>query len=256
VKERLTGAIILVTLIVLLVPELLSGPKGPASFAPARAAPTSSEEPPLRSYTINLGDESHSRTASAGSSGPAMPQPSGPEQPATPPGAPQSGAAQPGTPEQAAAQSQAAQAPATPTSQPPPPRAAQSPAATQKPATAQKPSAPARPATARSEVPKPSRTAAATEKQAKAHPATAPAANTESGWAVQLGVFASRDNAEHLVLNLRSKGFKASVSPLTSGGRRLFRVRVGPTADRSAAQELQGRLKAAGRPGGTVVPYS
>jgi cell division septation protein DedD len=73
---------------------------------------------------------------------------------------------------------------------------------------------------------------------------------------VQLGVFASRENAERLALDVRAKGFKVSVSPVTSGRRKLFRVRVGPTADRSAAQELQGRLKAAGRPGGTVVPYS
>ena len=232
-KERLTGAIILVTLIVLLVPELLSGPKGPASSAPAGTASTSSEEPPLRSYTINLGDESHSRAAAAGSSGPAMPQPSGPEQPGMPPGA-----ALPGAPEQSAPRSEAAaaqMAPATPTAIPG--QAA---------------------APARSEAPKPIHTAAATGKLAKAHSLTVPstASNTRSGWAVQLGVFASRANAERLALNVRVKGFKASVSPVTSGGHKLFRVRVGPTADRSAAEELQGRLKAAGRPGGTVVPYS
>jgi len=90
---------------------------------------------------------------------------------------------------------------------------------------------------------------------AKAHPAAA-ASTSESGWAVQLGVFASRENAERLALEVRVKGFKASVSPVTSGSRKLYRVRVGPTADRAAAQELQGRLKAVGRPGGTVVPYS
>ena len=65
-KERLTGAIILVVLIVLLVPELLSGP---SRSAPApQAAATSSEEPPLRSYTINLADDSHSADSSAGTS--------------------------------------------------------------------------------------------------------------------------------------------------------------------------------------------
>lgn len=55
VKERLTGAIILVALIVLLVPELLNGPIRPAS----RARGAASEEPPLRAYTINLADEAH-----------------------------------------------------------------------------------------------------------------------------------------------------------------------------------------------------
>jgi cell division septation protein DedD len=73
---------------------------------------------------------------------------------------------------------------------------------------------------------------------------------------VQLGVFASRENAERLALEVRVKGFKASVSPVSSGGRKLYRVRVGPAPDRSGALELQGRLKAAGRPGGTIVPYS
>jgi cell division septation protein DedD len=61
VKERLTGAIILVALIVLLVPELLTGP---IKSAP-RAVVTSAEEPPLRSYTINLGDDTRARSAAA-----------------------------------------------------------------------------------------------------------------------------------------------------------------------------------------------
>jgi DedD protein len=61
VKERLTGAIILVALIVLLVPELL---RGPVKSAP-RTVAASAEEPPLRSYTINLGDDSQARSAAA-----------------------------------------------------------------------------------------------------------------------------------------------------------------------------------------------
>ena len=73
---------------------------------------------------------------------------------------------------------------------------------------------------------------------------------------MQLGVFASRENAERLALEVRVKGFKVVVSPVTNGARKLYRVRVGPTPDREAALELQGRLKALGRPVGTVVPYS
>jgi DedD protein len=77
VKERLTGAIILVALIVLLVPELLTGP---VHSAPRVAAVTSSaEEPPLRSYTITLAEEPHSGGVSARG---------GPEQPAPLPAAP------------------------------------------------------------------------------------------------------------------------------------------------------------------------
>jgi DedD protein len=71
VKERLTGAIILVALMVLLVPELLTGPIRSAPRA-ASVAP-SAEEPPLRSYTINLADDAHSRSTAATSSGPQQP---------------------------------------------------------------------------------------------------------------------------------------------------------------------------------------
>ena len=70
-KERLTGAVILVALMVLLVPELLTGP---IRSAPRTAAVASSaEEPPLRSYTINLADDTHSRSTAATASGPQQP---------------------------------------------------------------------------------------------------------------------------------------------------------------------------------------
>jgi DedD protein len=78
VKERLTGAIILVALIVLLVPELLTGPV--RSAARANPLASSSEEPPLRSYTIKLADESHSRSAAA-HNGPEQPAPLAPPAP-------------------------------------------------------------------------------------------------------------------------------------------------------------------------------
>jgi DedD protein len=72
VKERLTGAIILVALIVLMVPELLSGPVRSAPRA-AAVASSSAEGPPLRSYTINLGDDAHPRGSPAQTSGPQQP---------------------------------------------------------------------------------------------------------------------------------------------------------------------------------------
>jgi DedD protein len=63
VKERLTGAAILLALIVLLVPELLTGPVRSAPRT-STATPAAGEEPPLRSYTINLADDARARTAS------------------------------------------------------------------------------------------------------------------------------------------------------------------------------------------------
>jgi DedD protein len=84
VKERLTGAIILVALIVVLVPELLSGPIRPEPRT--RGPASSAEEPPLRSYTINLADESHGGTGSLQMQ-PASASPPAPA-PATEPAAP------------------------------------------------------------------------------------------------------------------------------------------------------------------------
>ena len=256
-KERLTGAIILVVLIVLLVPELLSGPKGPAASAPAGAAVSSSEEPPLRSYTINLGDDSHSPSEPAGSAaasnGPAMPQPSGPEQPTAQPGAAQSGTSEAaGSPSQSDQLGQSPRSPARGRIHSEVRTPAPKPAAVQKALIADILRHCGEP-----EASKPTRTAAA-EKAVKGRSAAAnTASNSEpGGWGVQLGVFASHENAERLALEVRVKGFKASVSPVSSGGRKLYRVRVGPAPDRSAAQELQGKLKAAVRSGGTVVPYS
>jgi DedD protein len=75
VKERLTGALILVGLIVVLVPELLSGPIARTVNTHGPVSPA--EEPPLRSYTINLADEPR------GGSGSARPQPSAPAAPVT-----------------------------------------------------------------------------------------------------------------------------------------------------------------------------
>jgi DedD protein len=195
VKERLTGAIILVALIVLLVPELLTGPV--RSAARANPLASSSEEPPLRSYTIKLADESHPRSAAVHS---------GPEQPAPlAPPAPSAGAV---------------------TAQ----------------GTAEEPSSTAAPPAAP--------TAEATH--ANLFAAVPPAASAASGtYAVQLGSFANRANAEHLAGQVRSQGFPVSVSQSSSG--RLYRVRVGPARDRAAASELAQQLSARGHSGAIVA---
>jgi DedD protein len=106
VKERLTGAIILVALIVLLVPELLTGPVGSATRSQAVAS--SIEGPPLRSYTIKLADEARLRGASAHS---------GPEQPAPLPPAPAPAATS--TPTPPAAQEPRSTPAASPATTPP-----------------------------------------------------------------------------------------------------------------------------------------
>jgi cell division septation protein DedD len=61
-KERLTGGVILVVLLVLLVPELLTGPRPAPPPTPAQP-----DQAPLRSYTMDLGESPHARAPVAAS---------------------------------------------------------------------------------------------------------------------------------------------------------------------------------------------
>ena len=79
-----------------------------------------------------------------------------------------------------------------------------------------------------------------------------PAAGAE-GWVVQLGSFASKDNAESLAKGLRAKGYRAFVSEFRGSGRILYRVRVGPEQDRARAEAIAARLASEGHRG-SVAP--
>jgi DedD protein len=273
VKERLTGAIILVALIVLLVPELLTGPVRSAT-APQPAA-TSAEESPLRSYTIDLADETRSRGDTGGSTGPAAPQPA-----AATPGTPEpSTAAKPATISEGAPAAASADpaASASNSSAPPPqqekpqvapeqpvpqerpapaprPRAAaKAPAPAHHLAVAAKPPEPKPPEAKQPEVkPSPSQAKPSTPQSEHSAPPSE-ASSGGAGWVVQLGVFASRTNADRLAEELKGKGFKVAVSEVAGNGRKLYRVRSAPLGDRTAAQDLAVKLRAAGATG-SVVP--
>ena len=168
VKERLTGAIVLVAIVVIVVPELLTGPRRP-----------SAPEAATRSVTLELGEDAHR-------------------------------APQPPSPVATAAAS------VSPT-----------PAVTTPPAPVAPPAA------------SPAQEMSATVSPAPAEPeATANA----GGWVVQLGSFASRDNAQRLVQELRHKGYTAFESEFHGSTRVLYRVRVGPEQDRARAEALAARL--------------
>jgi len=234
VKERLTGAIILVVLIVLLVPELLSGP---SRSAPApQAVATSSEEPPLRSYTIDLADESHSSSASSGNSA-ASPQANGPAQPAPitePPQIQQAGSESTPIAEPAPGVSQASPPISTPFSDN---------AANER--EQPRPQVPQRsPATQRPQADKP---------PAQRYASAERPSSSAGSWVVQIGVFANHANADRLAQELRNKGFHTLVSESGGGGRSLWRVRAGPVAEKAAAEQLNARLRAAGH-AGSVLP--
>jgi DedD protein len=225
-KERLTGAAILVALIVLLVPEIFRGQHD--GDKQSATAGSGSDGAPLRSYTIDLSnnpkDTAPMRSTAEGSNPPpdgATVSPASTPAPA-PPAAPAATVSSP-TPTPTPTPTPASQSATVHTARPtasstPPPAAAPTPKSVAKPA------------------PK---------------PASKPAA--AGGWSVQLGLFAKRENAERVVAESRDKGFQCAIS---TDGKGQFRVRTAGVADRASAQSLAQRLKAAGLPAAVVAPGS
>ena len=206
VKERLVGASILVVLIVLIVPELLSGPAPPVpatSRLPVRL-PASAPEP--RNVIVDLGNGKAQATPPASDSiagrAASAPSPAATAPAPAPAAAPAASPAESSTGEPAAAPAALENAPAHPTSL----------------ATAGKPA-------------KPGHT-----------------------WAVQLGSFASRENADKLARQLKAQGFAVYISPSGAGAHLRYRVRVGPMADRGAATQTVAKLKSVGRVASLVPP--
>ena len=78
--------------------------------------------------------------------------------------------------------------------------------------------------------------------------ADAPQAPTAADglWAVQLGSFSARENASRLAATLRGDGIAAFLTELDRDGTVLHRVRVGPVADRAAAERLVAELSSKG----------
>ena len=226
-KQRLTGAVILVAVFVLFVPELLTGPgKNTAADTPA--------EEGLRRYTIDLDAQSAPGQSQAAPTEPAVALP--------PIENPMQAAPALATPGEAAAPEPEAAAAPLPTR----PAAAATDANNGGAATP----LPARPTAT---TPAPAATPARVE---SARPAAAPAAPPEKGsFAVQLGSFGSRDNADRLVRDMTAKGFAAFVAPIKSNGRELYRVRVGPARDRAQAEALAAQLRRIGQTG-SIVPIS
>jgi DedD protein len=228
VKERLTGAIILVALMVLLVPELLTGPL--RSTPRAAVLPAVVGEAPLRSYTIELADEARTHNTAPQASGPRQPAPLAPTAQAE--NAAQEVAAGSGTGDPG---NDVATTAATPAVAPPP-----SPGST----------------SAGAATPAPNRQARIPTRGARANSLTSGGRGNDAGasgaWVVQVGSFSSRANAEHLARQLRAQGFEVSVSQ-SSSGRHLFRVRVGAAHDRAGALALAQKLRGLGH-SGTVLP--
>ncbi|WP_019624174.1 SPOR domain-containing protein [Thioalkalivibrio thiocyanoxidans] len=65
----------------------------------------------------------------------------------------------------------------------------------------------------------------------------------EAGWAVQVGSYRDGDNAREEEGRLREAGLPAFIDESEAEGRSIYRVKVGPVAQRDEAQELGEQLK-------------
>jgi len=247
VKERLVGATILVVLIVLVVPELLSGPR--ARVIPAPLPSVAGPSDAVRNVTVDLATSKATPADNTAPSAALVPADSTPAADSAvsggaAPGNAASGNALPGNEAQgdAAASGEALTAGSSvPNRSPAPPTIAtlraQQPARSAQPALENEPLTP--------------RSPAQVSKPGNANP-TASAGASPHHWAVQVGSFASRANAEKLVRQLKRRDASLHVSSSGKGASVRYRVRIGPLADRDAAERLVARLKKDGQPASLV----
>ncbi len=220
VKERLIGASILVALVVLVVPELLSGPKPSTASVPTLPA---GAPDPIRHVNVDLATSRPTANAEA--------EPTVAEPPAS------SAASVVGN---SPAPDSSATASATPSS-------ATSPA----PAVSAHLGA-ARTSTAAAKTPATKLAAARpTAVESTAH---SPISPSRGSWSVQLGSFASRANADNLTRQLKGQGFSVFVLSGGSGAAVRYRVRAGPLPDRESAERMAAKLKTLGHAGSLVAP--
>jgi DedD protein len=207
-KERLVGAGVLVAAAIILIPEMLSGPK--RSDPPPKVA-----EAPLKTYTIDLNRP------------PGAAAPSAPLEERAPPPETEPDERTKGIADEAPPRTEAT----APTA---PPIVQGSPDSTRA-ETAGNPerNAPAVKRTPEERLPAPQ----PTRESSPPPVASKPSVPTSRGWAIQVGSFANRATAERLVKELATSGHTAFVMPVKSGDTTLYRVRLGPFAERAAANE-------------------
>jgi len=220
-KQRLVGAAVLVALAVILVPMMLDGGYRPPlhtprkDMAPMPQEPAAPDLPHLPGEVVQEIDNGFNApaptleaTASAG-------KPLPPEAVAPPPPPPQA--------------EQAVSAVVTPPKPKPQPRPAEPPKEKPLALVADSAKSKAPPSLAESSPPKPA-------------PAGAAQPDTAERWAVQLGSFSSKDNAELLVRRLQASGVSAHMTPVKDAHGLSFRVRAGPVNGRAAALDLRTKL--------------
>jgi len=80
-------------------------------------------------------------------------------------------------------------------------------------------------------------------------------AELDKGWIVQVGTFASADNANRLSTKLKQHGHRVLTETISLDGRSAVRLRVGPYGDKSAALKAQARIEREEGIKGVVLAY-
>lgn len=209
-KERLTGAAVLIVAALVFVPMLIDGARKPAAIAETNIPPKPATEFDSRLVPLPDPDEIV----------PQAPEPEPDEMVVAdlPAATLAQGPAPQATP--SVAEAPAEPAPASPVAEAP---AEPAPA----PPVAESPVEPA-PAPPVAESP--------------AEPAPAPE-KVVAGWAVQTGVFAARANAEKMNAKLQGAGYPSYIEKIDRKGQALYRVRIGPEVLRSEAVKLRAAVR-------------
>lgn len=216
-KERLIGAAVLVAIAVIMVPEMFSGPH-PHTETAANSASASSGE--IQTYRIEL-QSAHSSPALA---------PEVVQQPAPQP--------------RDEVPAPVAESPVTDSS---------SGSSASAKSTSSESIAGASSASSRSSNEPPRTRPDVKPKPAAAESSSNPvSAKPDGEWVVQVGSFGTEDKARDIVAKLKGQGFAAYSGKVTVSGKTLYRVRVGATTSRAAAESSAQKIKAT-YPAATVV---
>jgi DedD protein len=208
-KQRLVGAIILVSLAVIFIPIILEGPDD--EWSPRSPG---MPEAPRMDYGVDM-ELALPPVETAESGDPENLEPMEPDEPAVVPAVvpPVAQPAEPAKPE-------------------PPPA---------------QPVAPPAPAPAPTPAPAPA--AATADKESGSLPVPPP------GWYIQVGSFSQRMNAEGLRDRLTAAGHTTRLQSINIGKAQVYRVLVGPTTSRAAAEQQNSRLEKQQQIKGIVIEY-
>ena len=228
-KERLVGAAVLVAAAVILVPEMFSG-SGPAATSAVKDAQSSvASSAQLKTYHIEL-QAAQQSSMSALDDDPAVAtvMPETVQPPASAPRDEEPSAEQSSTVASSAAvaetvvSARGAQVVPAPT--------------------------PAKPTAAPPVVNR-----SVTQSTTSQSTASQSGANTGEAWVVQVGSFSTEARAKEIAAQIKSKGQSAFVTSVKVSGKTYYRVRVGPMAERAAADAALAKLKGT-YSGASVVP--